>query len=104
MVKATKTSEVKAPPALDPKERENQLINLAVNLAEKQLADGTAPPSIVAHYLRLASDRERLEREILSKQAELISSKAEAIQLQKDSVETAQAAIEAMKSYGSSSK
>ena len=30
------------PPAQDPVEREAQLINLAVNLAEKQLVDGTA--------------------------------------------------------------
>lgn|SRR5699024_11794954 len=99
-----KKTERKARPSLDPKDRENQLINLAVNLAEKQLSDGTASPSIVAHYLRLASDRERLEREILSKQAELISSKAEAIQHQKDSADTAKAAIEAMKSYGPSAE
>ncbi len=41
------------PPADTPEARENQLISAAVNLAEKQLLDGTASPSVITHYLRL---------------------------------------------------
>ena len=53
------------PPAQDPVAREKQLINLAVDLAEKQLIEGTASPSVLTHYLKLASTRETVEREIL---------------------------------------
>ena len=47
------------PAALTPEDRESQLIAAAVNLAEKQLRDGTASPSVITHYLRLASGKER---------------------------------------------
>lgn len=95
--KARKTRTNK--PAMDPESRERQLVNLAVDLAEKQLTDGTAPPSIINHYLKIASRRESLERDILEKQAELIQSKAKNISKDRDAEELAKAAIEAMKSY-----
>lgn len=86
-------------PAVDPESRERQLVNLAVDLAEKQLTDGTAPPSVINHFLRLASKREALERDILEKQAVLIKSKAENISKDRDAEELAKMAIDAMKSY-----
>lgn len=86
-------------PAVDPESRERQLVNLAVDLAEKQLIDGTAPPSVINHFLRLASKREALERDILEKQAVLIKSKAENISKDRDAEELAKMAIDAMKSY-----
>lgn len=52
------------PPAQDPVAREKQLINLAVDLAEKQLIEGTASPSVLTHYLKLASTRETVERDL----------------------------------------
>ena len=39
-------------PALTPEARENQLIALAVNLAEKQLREGTASSQVITHYLK----------------------------------------------------
>lgn len=86
-------------PAADPESREKQLTQLAVDLAAKQLSDGTASPSIISHYLKIASKRETLERDILEKQAELIHSKAKSISQDRDAEELAKAAIEAMKSY-----
>lgn len=86
-------------PAVDPESREKQLVNLAVDLAERQLMDGTAPPSVINHFLKIASKRESLERDILEKQAELIQSKAKNISKDRDAEELAKAAIEAMKSY-----
>lgn len=91
-------------PASSPEGREQQLINLAVNLAEKQLIDGTASPSVINHYLKMASRREVLEREILEKQSKLIEAKAETIFKTKEDANLAKAAIDAMKNYQSGSK
>ena len=90
-------------PASTPEGREQQLVNLAVELAEKQLREGTAAPSIINHYLKIASKREVLEREILEKQSKLIEAKAKSISKDKEAEELAKAAIEAMKSYSSGS-
>lgn len=82
--------------------REQQLIALAVNLAEKQLRDGTASPSVINHYLKMASTRETLEREILEKQSKLIDAKAQSIVKEKEQEEMAKKALEAMKIYAGS--
>lgn len=67
-------------PALTPEARENQLISLAVDLAEKQLREGTASSQVITHYLKLGSTKERLEKEILEEQKKLISAKTGAIE------------------------
>ena len=87
------------PPAQDPVAREKQLINLAVDLAEKQLIEGTASPSVLTHYLKLASTRETVEREILEKQAKLITAKTDSISQAKDTEEMVKQAIDAMRTY-----
>ena len=90
------------PPAQDPVAREKQLINLAVDLAEKQLIEGTASPSVLTHYLKLASTRETVEREILEKQAKLITAKTDSISQAKDAEEMVKQAIDAMRTYSGS--
>lgn len=67
-------------PALTPEAREQQLIAKAERLAERQLEDGTASAQVITHYLKLATSRERIEREILEKQKDLITAKTEALQ------------------------
>lgn len=84
-------------PAISPEARENQLISLAVDLAEKQLMEGTASSQVITHYLKLGSTKERIEKEILEKQKELISAKTEAIQSQKRSEALFE---EALKAFG----
>ena len=66
-------------PATTPEARENQMIALAVDLAEKQLMEGTASSQVITHYLKLGSTKERIEKEILEKQKELIEAKTEAL-------------------------
>ena len=101
---AKKKEEVKnSRPATTPEARENQLVNLAVQLVEKQLRDGTAAPSVINHYLKISSSRERIEREILEKQSKLIEAKASSISESKDSERLAKEAIEAMQNYNSGS-
>lgn len=90
---------IRSCPADTPEARENQLIAAAVNLAEKQLLEGTASPSVITHYLRLASGRERLEREKLERENEVLRAKAEALESNRRTEELYSKAIEAMRSY-----
>lgn len=64
-------------PALTPEARENQLIAMAVDLAEQQLRDGTASSQVITHFLKLGSSKDRLEKEILEKQKDLMTAKTE---------------------------
>jgi hypothetical protein len=91
----------KRSPAKSPEARENQLISAAVDLAEKQLADGTASAQVLTHYLKLATTRERLEKDKLSKETELLRAKTEALQSVKKIEELYSNALNAMQSYRS---
>ena len=86
-------------PALTPEARENQLIYLATDLAEKQLREGTASSQVITHYLKLGSTKEKLEREKLEEENKLLRAKTENLQSQKNVEETYLKAIEAMKRY-----
>ena len=99
MGKAKRETFTKQRPALDPEARENQLIALAINLAEKQLIEGTASSQVITHYLKLGSTKERIEKEILEKQKDLITAKTEAIQSAKRVEELYANALEAMRTY-----
>lgn len=86
-------------PALTPEARENQMIALAVDLAEKQLIEGTASSQVITHFLKLATTRERLEKEKLEKENELLRAKTEAIESAKRVEELYSDALRAMRSY-----
>lgn len=86
-------------PGTTPEARENQLISLAVDLAEKQLIEGTASSQVITHYLKLGSTKEKIEREILEKQKELIQAKTENLQSAKRIEELYSEAMKAMKTY-----
>ena len=88
--------------ASTPEVREAQLINLAYNLAEEQLREGTASPSIVSHFLKLSTQREALELDNLRSKAKLQEAKAQQIDTAKENEELTKAAIEAMKNYSGS--
>ena len=86
-------------PGMSVEDRENQLISLAVDLAEKQLAEGTASSQVITHYLKLGSTKERIEKEILEKQKELIQAKTEALHSAKRVEELYANALTAMRMY-----
>lgn len=86
-------------PALSREARENQLISLAVNQAERQLMEGNAPTTVVVHYLRLASEKERLERQKLEAENKLLQAKTDAIREARNSENMYKEAIEAMRIY-----
>ena len=66
-------------PALTPEARENQMIALAVNLAEKQLRDGTASAQVITHYLKLGATTAKYEKEQLKLENELLKAKTKLI-------------------------
>lgn len=86
-------------PALSPEARENQLVSLAVDLAEKQLRDGTASSQVITHYLKLGSTKEKIEKEILEKQKELIEAKTQSLQSAQRIEELYKNALDAMRKY-----
>lgn len=86
-------------PALTPEARENQLISLAVNVAEQQLRDGTATSQVITHYLKLGSTNNQIEKEILKKRSDLMAAKTEALQAAKRVEELYANALDAMKNY-----
>lgn len=101
-VKASDTnnsSTKKRRPALTPEARENQLIALAVDLVEKRLIEGTASSQETTHFLKLASSKARIEKEILERQKDLITARTEALQSQKRVEELYAEAIKAMRKY-----
>lgn len=92
----------KGRPALTPEARENQMIALAVDLAEQQLLDGTATSQVITHYLKLGSTKERLEKEKLERENELLRARTESLQSMKHIEELYTNALKAMRKYSGS--
>lgn len=86
-------------PATTPEARENQMIALAIDLAEQQLRDGTASSQVITHFLKLGSTRERIEKEILERQKDLVTAKTEALNSSRELKDEFAKAIAAFKRY-----
>lgn len=86
-------------PSLSPDLREKQMIGYAVDLAEKQLREGTASSQVITHYLKLATSKEKLEQEKLELEKELLVAKTEALQSSKRIEELYTNAIKSMQIY-----
>lgn len=94
----TKTKR-KKPPARTPEARENQLINLAVDLAEEKLRNGTASSQIISLLLNLATTKTKLELEKSRSEIELKRAKVKEIENHDEIKELYKNAISAMKEY-----
>lgn len=86
-------------PASTPEARENQMIALAVDLAEQQLREGTASSQVITHFLKLGSTKNELEKEKIRKETELLNAKAMSFESAKKIEELYINALNAMKSY-----
>jgi hypothetical protein len=87
--------------SLDPEARENQLISRAIDLAERQLEEGTASSQVITHFLKLAAtkDKDRLEREKLECENEVLRAKVDMYRSAQSSEETYANAMAAFKRY-----
>lgn len=86
-------------PGMTPDEREAELVAAAVELAHKQILEGTASSQVLTHFLQLGSEKEKLQRERLKLENKLIEAKTEAIEAQKDVKELYLRAMRAMVTY-----
>ena len=79
--------------------RENQLIHLSVELAAKQLRQGTASSQVITHFLKLGSSQAALEKAKLTQENQLLEAKTEALKSHKKVEELYANALAAMRSY-----
>lgn len=94
-----KKSRPRRPPATTPQARERQLIALSMDLAEKQLRNGTASAQVTTHFLKLGSSREHLEQELMTETIALQKAKRENMASAERVEQLYGAAIDAMRAY-----
>ena len=97
-VRAEKSTR-KMRPALTPEGQEQKMVSLAVDLAEKQLIEGTASSQVIVHYLKLATMKHQAEMEKLKRENELLRAKTEALESTKRIEELYAEAMNAMRCY-----
>lgn len=85
--------------ARTPEGREHQLVADAMDLAERQIREGTASSQVITHFLKEGSIRGRLEHERLEHENELTRVKIEALEGAKRIEELYGEAIAAMRAY-----
>lgn len=86
-------------PAMTDEGREAQLISLAADLAEKQLIDGSASAAVMTHFLKLGTQREKLEQEKLQRENLLLSARVDQIASSRRIEELYETALKAMRQY-----
>lgn len=86
-------------PATTSEGRESQLVSLAIDLAEKQLSEGTASAQVITHYLKMGSEREKLEREKLHGENDLLRARVDNLASLQETEELYARALAAMSLY-----
>lgn len=86
-------------PATTEEGREAQLVSLAIDLAERQIAEGTASSQVITHFLKVGSSRERLEQERLRNENELLQAKVQQLSSAKRVEDLYSKALNAMRTY-----
>lgn len=86
-------------PATTPEARENEMVSLAIDLAEEQIRAGTASSQVITHFIKLGSSRELLEQQRLAHENELTRVKIKAIESQEAVEKLYLEALQAMRSY-----
>lgn len=93
-------SKYRSSPPLTQEARVTQLISLAQDLAEQRLRDGTASAQEITYYLRLGSERDKLEREALEAKNQLLAAKTEAIKSAENREQLYAEVLRAFRMYG----
>ena len=92
------------PPPLTVQGKENYMINLAMDLAEKQLREGTASSQTINHFLQLGCVKESLKRDQLEEEIKLLRAKTKALEEEADRKQLYADAIKAFQIYNGSSE
>lgn len=99
MAGASDSSRSRKPPARTPQAREDQLIALAYDAAEKIIRSGGATSQLLTHFLKLGTEREKLERTRLQQEVALLQAKTENLNKSGFLEELMTNALSAMKTY-----
>lgn len=99
-----RVSESKAPrtprrPATTPEGSENQIVADAMDLARRQIEEGTASAQVITHFLKLGSSRERLEQKRIQMDIKLAEAKRDQMASAVRTEELMKEAIVAFRSY-----
>lgn len=86
-------------PAITPEARENQLIALAVDVAEEQLLNRTASSQVITHFLKLGTTLASLEKTKLERENALLEAKANSIKKTDSDDELYKRVIRSMSRY-----
>lgn len=89
----------KRPPAKTPEGRENRLISLSIDLAEKQLEAGTASAQVQLHFLKLGTIKAKLELKKIEQEILQLAAKTEALESAKRVEELYATALKNMRVY-----
>ena len=98
-----KEMELPSRSASSQEERENIIINEAYDEAERRILSGNATSQLLTHFLRMGSERERTEREILRSKNELMRAQTEAVKNSKRDEASYAEVISYMKRYAGES-
>lgn len=85
--------------ALSPEAREQQLISLAMDVAEEQMENGTASSQIITHYLKLGALKEQKELELVEAEIALKKARVESLQREERIEELFKDALNSFKVY-----
>lgn len=99
MASGKKSVKRTAAPGTTAEGEETRVVSMAYNLAKKQISDGTVSSQVLTHFLKLGSEREKLEREKLEQENELIRAKVESLESVKRTEDLYRKALDAMRSY-----
>lgn len=102
-MKKSKDTDINIPrntrPSITSEGRDSEMINLAYDLVEARLRNGTASSQETTHFLKLASEKAQLELEMVREQTKLIQAKTEALESAKAMEALYTEAIAAMQNY-----
>lgn len=87
-------------PAKTPEDQEQLMINLTMRQTEQMLKEGRAPAPVLVHFLRLATEKAKLENKRLESDVRLADAKIKVMESQQHSDELYEKALAAFKSYG----
>ncbi len=82
-----------------PEGRENELIDMAYNEVARRIANHEATSAELVHFLKMGSEKERLERSKIEAEMELQRAKTVAIEEGRSMEAIAKEAMEAFKRY-----
>lgn len=85
--------------ATTPEGRENELVDMAYNEVARRIANHEATSAELVHFLKMGSEKERLERSKIEAEMELQRAKTVAIEEGRSMEQIAKEALDAFKRY-----